>query len=157
MDDDFDYGEFNFQDGDFEDQEFEGQGSGEQRFEEDEPRMEATFHELQEKQVFSEELNARSAADKPFILLRDALLRLEQEPKYIDDAIREMRKTPSFPTLNAVYVGNARLFLSSGQPVENKAIKKWVNDRNKQFNDKSYLDETDFFRYLIIGQNIFKE
>lgn len=153
---DIDYGEFNFDEGNFE-EDFEGQGSGEQHFEEDEPRMEATFHEMQEKQVFSEELNPRSAQDKPFILLRDALLRLEQEPKYIDDAIREMRKTPSFPTLNAVYVANARLFLSSGQAMENKAIKKWVNDRNKQFSDKEYLNETDFFRYLIIGQHIFKD
>jgi hypothetical protein len=154
---DIDYGEFNFEDRDFEEKDGQGSGEQEQHFEEDEPRMEATFHEMQEKQIFSEELNPRSAQDKPFILLRDALLRLEQEPKYIDDAIREMRKTPSFPTLNAVYVGNARLFLSSGQPVENKAIKKWVTDRNKQFNDKEYLNETDFFRYLIIGQNIFKE
>lgn len=155
---DIDYGEFNFGERDFDEQEFE-EG---REFEEgevpqdDEPRMEATYGEMREKQVFEEQLDAHSQKDKPFIALRDALLRLEQEPKYIDNAIKEMRGVPSFPTLNAIYVANARLFLSTGNLVEPKTIKKWVTDRNKQF-DKEYLNEVDFFRYLIIGQNIFSD
>src|SRR5580658_8964986 len=57
----------------------------------EEPRFEATFAEMQQKQVFAEELDPRSQKDKPFILLRDELLRLDQEPKFIDDTIKELR------------------------------------------------------------------
>lgn len=149
---DFNYDEFNFQEND---DDMQGFKDDIPEFIADEPEMKATFGELLEKHVFGEELDPRSQKDKPYIALRNALLQLGQDPTYIDDAIREMRMVPSFPTLNAVYLANARLYLSSGNAVNSSSIKKWVDNKNNQFG-KDYLDTVDFFRYLIIGGKIFK-
>jgi len=121
------------------------------------PRMEATFKEKQALQVFGEVLNARSAKDKPFLLLREAFINIlgdvESNAKFIDSVIVELRNAPSFPYLNAVYVANARLFLKEHKVYNTKTIATYVNNMNKRFG-AGYLDINDFFRYIQIAQHI---
>ena len=124
-------------------------------FEREEQKFEATFGEMQQKQVFGEQLDARSQKDKPFILLRDELLRMGQEPKFIDDTIKQLRPSQVFPTLNAVYVANAKLFYANANTTSSADIKRWVTEMNKRFG-KEYLDEVNFFRYLVIGKKLFE-
>uniref|UniRef100_A0A6C0JWI7 Uncharacterized protein n=1 Tax=viral metagenome TaxID=1070528 RepID=A0A6C0JWI7_9ZZZZ len=123
------------------------------------PKFEATFKEKEGAQNFGEALNARSAADKPFLQLREAFLNIlgedEGNYKFIDNVITSLRDSKIFPTLNAVYVANAKLFLKENKTYDSKSISNWVNRMNKRFGDK-YLDTTDFFRYLQIGKIIFK-
>lgn len=128
---------------------------GEQNFEMEEPRYEATFAEMQQKQVYGEQLDARSQKDKPFLLLRDALLRLGQDPKFIDDTIVQLRPSKVFPFLNATYVANAKVFYASGNIVDSASIKRWVTEVNKRFG-KDYLDDVNFFRYLTICKKLFE-
>lgn len=114
-----------------------------------------TFDDTQ-KQTLTEGLNARSQKDKHFLDLKDELLRFDMDPKYIDDTIVQLRESKSFPFLNAKYVANGKYFLSSNQKLDPSSIDKWVTNVNKQFG-ADYLNKTDFYRYILICQKLFKK
>jgi len=126
------------------------------RYEMEEQQFGVTYADTQRTQVAGEELNARSQKDKPFILLRDELMKLGLESKYIDDTIKELRDSTLFPFLNGVYVANVKYFMTSGQKTTPESIKKWVTEANKQFGD-DYLDLVDFYRYIKIGEKLFNQ
>lgn len=124
-------------------------------FQMEEQRFEATFAEMRDKQVIGEELNPRSQKDKPFIILRDELIKLlGQESRHINDTIVQLRESKLFPFLNAVYVANVKHFILSGQKPTPANISKWVTDANRQFGSE-YLNLTDFYRYIKIGEKLF--
>lgn len=142
---------------DFQDEAQSGSAkSGEEAFQEDEPQFEATFAEMQNKQVFGEALDARSQKDKPFIVLREAFLQLGQESTFIEKVFAELRQSKTFPFLNAIYVANARLFLKEHKLYSSKNIETWVKNQNSRFGE-TYLEITDFFRYVKIGEKLFKK
>lgn len=139
---------------------FEGseKSSDKSGFEEvSEPKMEATFKEKQHMEVFQEALNIRSTKDKPFVLLREAFLKIDPElsPKFIDDTIQLLRDNETFPYLNATYVANSRLFHKEYKGYNSKLIDDWVKNMNKRFGDQ-YLIQIDFLRYVLIGDWLFK-
>lgn len=128
------------------------------------------FREGMEKEIDMLKLDPRKEQDKPLVEISKEMEYMGLARDYIIGFLMNLRNMQTennfkaLPFLNARYLSNAYVFVASGGKTNEESIKAYISDKNEWYKtlregklDKyPYLDQTDFYRYVLIVEKFVK-